>query len=49
MCPISFELAGKKALVTAAGQGIGRAVAEPLPAKAPRVVATDLDGRARPR
>ena len=33
---MSARLAGKKALVTAAGQGIGRAVAEALRAKALR-------------
>ena len=37
------RLAGKTALVTAAGQGIGRATAEAFLAEGARVVATDLD------
>jgi 2-keto-3-deoxy-L-fuconate dehydrogenase len=37
------RLAGKKAFVTAAGQGIGRATAEAFLAEGARVVATDLD------
>jgi 2-keto-3-deoxy-L-fuconate dehydrogenase len=37
------RLAGKIALVTAAGQGIGRATAEAFLAEGARVVATDLD------
>ncbi len=37
------RLTGKKAFVTAAGQGIGRAVAEAFVAEGATVVATDLD------
>jgi 2-keto-3-deoxy-L-fuconate dehydrogenase len=37
------RLQGKLALVTAAGQGIGRAIAEALIAEGARVIATDLD------
>ena len=37
------RLAGKTALVTAAGQGIGRATAEAYLAEGARVIATDLD------
>ena len=37
------RLAGRIALVTAAGQGIGRATAEAFHAEGARVVATDLD------
>ena len=37
------RLAGKVALVTAAGQGIGRATAEAFLAEGARVIATDLD------
>lgn len=37
------RLAGKRALVTAAGQGIGRATAELFVAEGAEVVATDLD------
>jgi len=40
---MSSRLAGKKALVTAAGQGIGRAVAEAFAHEGALVVATDLD------
>jgi 2-keto-3-deoxy-L-fuconate dehydrogenase len=37
------RLQGKTALVTAAGQGIGRAIAEAFAAEGARVIATDLD------
>ncbi len=37
------RLAGKTALLTAAGQGIGRATAEAFVAEGARVIATDLD------
>ena len=39
------RLKGKIALVTAAGQGIGRAMAEAFVAEGAKVVATDLDAR----
>ncbi len=38
------RLAGKRAFVTAAGQGIGRAIAEAFIAEGAEVTATDLDG-----
>ncbi|SDD89431.1 SDR family oxidoreductase [Ruegeria marina] len=38
--------AGKSALVTAAGNGIGRAAAEALAARGAKVIATDIDGAA---
>ena len=37
------RLAGKTAFLTAAGQGIGRAVAEAFAAEGARVIATDLN------
>ncbi|MEO7852691.1 MAG: SDR family oxidoreductase [Rubrivivax sp.] len=40
------RLAGKKALVTAAGQGIGRAVAEAFAREGASVVATDINDKA---
>src|SRR6056297_1901731 len=40
------KLQGKTALVTAAGQGIGRASAEALAALGADVIATDIDGAA---
>lgn len=39
-----MRLAGKRAFVTAAGQGIGRAIAEAYAREGADVVATDLDG-----
>ena len=41
-----MRLAGKKAFVTAAGQGIGRAIAEAFVREGAEVVATDLRGEA---
>ncbi|MDP3545934.1 MAG: SDR family NAD(P)-dependent oxidoreductase, partial [Phreatobacter sp.] len=37
------RLAGKVAVVTAAGHGIGRAIAEALVAEGAKVIATDID------
>jgi 2-keto-3-deoxy-L-fuconate dehydrogenase len=39
------RLAGKTAFVTAAGQGIGRAICEMFAAEGARVIATDLDAK----
>src|SRR5215471_896074 len=41
--PMAGRLKGKVALVTAAGQGIGRAIAAAFAAEGARVIATDLD------
>jgi 2-keto-3-deoxy-L-fuconate dehydrogenase len=52
---MSDRLTGKVALVTAAGQGIGRAIAEKFAAEGAKLIATDLDAeklqglRAKPR
>jgi len=43
---MASSLAGKTALVTAAGQGIGRASAEALACNGARVIATDINGEA---
>ena len=37
------RLQGKTAFITAAGQGIGRAIAESFIAEGAKVIATDLD------
>ena len=46
MTPNSQRLAGKTALVTAAGQGIGRATAEAFVREGARVIATDINDEA---
>lgn len=43
---MSARLSGKKALVTAAGQGIGRAVAEAFAREGASVIATDINSEA---
>src|SRR5262249_13768620 len=40
---MALRLQGKLALITAAGQGIGRAIAEAFAAEGDRVIATDLE------
>jgi len=42
---MALRLQGKLALVTAAGQGIGRAIAEAFVAEGARVIATDVDDK----
>jgi 2-keto-3-deoxy-L-fuconate dehydrogenase len=42
---MSARLVGKKALITAAGQGIGRATALAFAVEGAQVVATDIDAR----
>ena len=40
---MALRLQGKLALITAAGQGIGRAIAEAFAVEGARVIATDLE------
>src|SRR5947207_12067593 len=42
---MALRLQDKLALVTAAGQGIGRAIAEAFAAEGARVIATDVDDK----
>jgi 2-dehydro-3-deoxy-L-fuconate 4-dehydrogenase len=42
---MALRLQGKLALITAAGQGIGRAIAEAFAAEGARVIATDLEDK----
>ena len=44
--PVAGRLAGKTALITAAGQGIGKASAQAMAAESARVVATDVNAKA---
>jgi len=44
--PVAGRLAGKTALITAAGQGIGKASAQAMAAESARVFATDVNAKA---